>query len=79
LFRMCCFADRDVMSRSRCQLHRGEHFELTSAQFTVERDYGSIVQQVRDADVAVSVCCGRRNSDTSDSSGPIPVPRPALG
>ncbi|XP_023701847.1 anoctamin-7 isoform X2 [Cryptotermes secundus] len=33
------------MSLSRCQLHRGERFELTSAQFTVERGYGSIVQQ----------------------------------
>jgi hypothetical protein len=76
---MCCFTDRDVMSRSHCQLHRDEHFELTSAQFTVERDYGSIAQQVRDADEAVCAAESGNQSDTSNSRGLIPVPRPALG
>ena len=58
------------MSLSRCQLHRGERFELTSAQFTVELGYGSIAQQVRGAEGGTQ--------DTSDSSSLIPVPRPAL-
>ncbi|KAJ4430987.1 hypothetical protein ANN_19580, partial [Periplaneta americana] len=37
---------RDVMSLKRCQLYRGERYELNGAQYS-ERDYGSINSQDR--------------------------------
>jgi hypothetical protein len=55
VFRMFCFTGCDAMPRSRCRLHSSERFELNSAQFTVGRVYGSIIQQVPSAG------CGKRS------------------
>jgi hypothetical protein len=34
------------MPGKRCQLYRGERCELNGAQYTLGRDYGSIIPQV---------------------------------